>query len=91
MKKESILTKDFEHCFLCHKKAQQTHHVMNAAYRKKSDKYGLIVPLCCECHRLVHDEPSQETNKRLKALAQAEFMMIYSYDVWMHEFHKNYM
>lgn len=91
MELKSIMTDDWEHCFLCGKQAQQIHHVFNKSDKKRSEKFGLLTPLCANCHALVHDEPSQETNKELKKIAQADFMMHYSYAEWMKQFGKNYM
>ena len=46
MEIKSILTTNFDVCYVCGKPRQQFHHVIGAAYRKKSEKYGLIVPIC---------------------------------------------
>lgn len=44
-----------DHCFLCkrnrHAGRLETHHIFGAGNRKLSDKYGLTVTLCEECHR----------------------------------------
>lgn len=87
-----IMTTDFEHCFLCGKPMDQIHHVMGGSkpMRKKSEKYGLFVPLCYICHGRVHDTASPDYYT-LKKIAQADFMMHYSYGRWMNEFGKNYM
>ena len=90
MEIKSIMTKDFEHCFVCGKQAQQWHHVLGAANRKKSEKYGLLIPVCAKCHSNIHDK-SQELNNRLKKEAQADFLMEYSIDLWRKEFGKNYL
>lgn len=38
-------------CFICGRYGQlDTHHIFGAAFRKKSDKYGLTVKLCRACH-----------------------------------------
>ena len=91
MEIKSIITDNFDSCYVCGRPRQQFHHVIGAAYRKKSEKYGLIIPICEKCHSEVHDSPNQELNKRLKAIAEADFIQIYSYEVWMKEFHKNYL
>lgn len=91
MELKSIMTNDWEHCFVCGRQRQQVHHVIGGAYRKKSEKYGLIIPICNECHREVHDAPDQELNKKLKANAQADFMMDHTYAEWMKQFDRNYM
>ena len=90
MELKSIMTKDFEHCFLCGKQAEQWHHVMNKSYKKKSEKYGLLVPLCAKCHAKVHDS-DESLNKELKRIAQADFLMEHSYELWIKEFDKNYI
>ena len=67
------MTKDFEHCFLCGKQAEQWHHVMNKSYKKKSEKYGLLVPLCAKCHAKVHDSDESLNKELKKALENALF------------------
>lgn len=44
-------------CFLCGRNGAEDpldkHHIFGAAYRKKSEKYGLVVDLCHHrCHEL---------------------------------------
>lgn len=40
-----------ERCFLCGRTDWiEHHHIFGGANRKKSTKYGLIVPLCRWCH-----------------------------------------
>lgn len=90
MELKSIMTKDLDTCFLCGKPREQFHHVMNGAYRKKSEKYGLIVPLCHKCHARVHDT-NEEDYRLLKRLAQADFLMEHSNNLWLKEFGKNYL
>lgn len=91
MEIKSIMTDDFDTCYVCGRPRQQFHHVIGAAYRKKSEKYGLIVPICEQCHREVHDSPNQELNRKLKADAESKFLMTYSFETWMREFHKNFI
>lgn len=90
MELKSIMTEDWEHCFLCGKQAQQIHHVMNKSYKKKSEKYGLLVPLCAKCHSKVHDS-DESLNKELKKIAQADFVLKYSGNLWIREFDKNFL
>ena len=90
MEIKSIMTEDFENCFVCGKPAQQWHHVMNKADKKKSEKYGLLIPVCAKCHSRIHDT-DEELNKQIKKIAQADFMMEHSFGLWMKEFGKNYI
>ena len=92
MELKSIMTKDWEHCFLCGKPKHQIHHVMGGSrqIKDKSEKYGLLVPLCYSCHGRVHDQATEDYYQ-LKKIAQADFIMEHSYALWMKEFGKNYL
>ena len=83
------MTDDFEHCYLCGKQSQQWHHIFNKYDKKRSEKFGLLVPLCAECHMRIHDR-DEATNKVLKRTAQIKFEMIYSKELWFSEFKRNY-
>lgn len=46
---------DYRKCFLCHRTETsynrlEVHHIFSGANRKLSEKYGLTVTLCHECH-----------------------------------------
>ena len=89
---ESILTKDFSKCYLCGSYNWiEIHHIFGGAYRKKSTKYKLIVPLCHYCH----NEPpngvhfNKQRDYALKKKAQIEFEKIYGVE-FIKEFGKNY-
>ena len=59
---KSIITQDLEHCYLCGAPEPQIHHIFNGANKKKSEKYGLIIPLCMYHHTGddgVHTVPEQ--------------------------------
>lgn len=90
MELKSIMTNDFEHCFLCGKEAQQWHHVFNKSDKKRSEKYGLLVPLCAKCHSKVHDT-DESLNKELKKVAQNCFIKQHSFSLWVEEFQKSYL
>ena len=67
---ESIITQSTV-CFLCHRPASEMHHCVFGRFRKLSDKYGLVVPLCRECHEIVHRNADRAL--MLKQIAQASF------------------
>lgn len=54
---QSILTKDEENrCFLCGIYGHMdVHHIFGGPCRKVSDRLGLVVHLCRNCHRKVHE------------------------------------
>ena len=82
MKQNSILTNNYESCFICNKQGLlERHHCMFGPNRKLSEKYGLIVPLCMECHRGnkgVHR--NRDLDLYIKKYAQLEFENKYSYE-----------
>ena len=87
-------------CWLCGRNgsgdALELHHVFPGSLRKKSEKYGLVVPLCgSRCHRNGKNSAhkSQETQLRLKQWAQRKAMEEngWSIDDWRKEFGKNYL
>ena len=90
MEIKSIMTDDFEHCFVCGKQAQQWHHVMNKSDKKKSEKYGLLIPVCSKCHAKIHDT-DEELNKQIKKIAQADFLKDHSFADWLRIFGKSYL
>ncbi len=74
----------------------QVHHCIAGAYRKKSDKYNLVVYLCAECHtgsRGVHTtrEGMKWWREYLMPIAQTKFEETYGHDKWMMEFGHNFL
>lgn len=53
----SIIEYDFEDkCFLCGTWGKMdVHHIFGGPVRSVSDRYGLVVHLCRECHTKLHD------------------------------------
>lgn len=50
-----MITNYTELCIFCYQPKQDTHHlVFGRANRKLSDADGLTVPVCRECHELLH-------------------------------------
>lgn len=75
-------------CFFCGKPATETHHlIFGTSARQLSDKDGLFIPICAECHTQsisvkdrIHDNPMAE--KLSKMLGQAIFERNYYKDLW---------
>jgi hypothetical protein len=92
MKVSSIVTDEYNKCFICHSERNlETHHCFFGANRKQSDKYGLTVPLCSYCHRGqngVHH--NHQLDLYIKRYAQLQFEKEYSYEEFMKVFGKNY-
>lgn len=73
---KSIVTEYKEICFFCGRTAESEHHlIFGTAGRELSEKDGLKVPICNNCHnmgevkRRIHDNPMAE--KLSKMLGQA--------------------
>ena len=92
---ESIMQNDRLRCLICLREGNlEEHHVMfGTANRKLSEKYGLKVYLCPECHRTgknsVHSDARQAT--KLKAYAQSCFQLKYTDLDFAKIFGKNYL
>jgi len=85
-----------EKCFLCQRyRPLETHHIFNGANRKLSEKYGLTVRLCSECHRTskysAHND--KHTMSLLKRIGQRKAMDEngWSVDEFIRIFGKNYI
>ena len=84
-------------CFLCGGYgAFECHHIFGGAYRKKSEKYGLVVYLCGNrCHRngktAVHR--SGEQMRRLRRYGQPKAMQEQGWteEDFRREFGKSYL
>lgn len=91
---KSIICDYKDHCFLCGSHRDiEIHHIMGGANRKLSDRYGLTVPLCHECHNEppygAHFNP--EVMNYLKRVGQEAFEREYSHEEWMRIFGRNYL
>jgi hypothetical protein len=71
----------------------EKHHCLaGVANRKLSEKYGLWVMLCHECHTGKHGaQYDKEKNLMLKRDAQFAFERTHTRSEWMKLFGKNYL
>ena len=90
----SIVINDESKCFLCKSTRYiEIHHIYGGAFRKKSTKYGLVVPLCRACH----NEPpygvhfNRERMDQIRAIGQRAFMEHYPDKNFMEEFGRNFL
>lgn len=82
---------EMETCFLCGIHGQLAHHhLIGGPYRKKSDKLGLVVPLCPRCHNKVHS--NRKTMLQLRRYAELRMLKAgWSREEWLREFGKSYL
>ena len=69
MRYTSILTDNYDNCFVCGRRATDMHHIFHGADKKLSEELGCMVPLCRECHNKVHHKGG-ELDRELKEEAQ---------------------
>ena len=88
----SIISKEPK-CFFCSSKDNlQIHHVFGNSLRDKSTKYGLYVFLCQHCHDELHfGKKSRNMTDKLKSVAQEAFERFYPRELFLKEFHANFI
>jgi len=92
--KFSLLTDDLETCYLCGKPATDKHHVFggySTGNRDHSEDDGLVVPLCWNCHRKVHNQPSQQLMYSLKKQGQLAWEEAHPGESFAKRYGKNYV
>lgn len=91
---KSIITDEMDCCFICKTTINlHIHHIFGAFNRKKSTKYGLIVPLCARHHNM-SDEGVHFNKKldiKLKQLAQLKFELNHTREEFIEIFGRNYL
>ncbi len=85
----SILTNDLEHCYICKAKKQDLHELIGGRNRKLSMKYGLVIPVCRKCHRIIEND--ETLKEKWHKVAQKEFKKHYKSENFMQIFGKSYL
>ncbi|MBE6146927.1 MAG: hypothetical protein E7168_01175 [Firmicutes bacterium] len=52
----SLFTDDLEHCIICGKKKDHINEVFPGAFRQRSIKEHMVLPLCSSHHRQIHND-----------------------------------
>ena len=78
-------------CFMCgDMRNLQAHHLLGGSTRKLCDEDKLIIALCFNCHRKLHD--SAALTKQYRQLGQKYYeMKIGTREEWMKRYKKNYL
>ena len=86
---------DQDSCYICGRTGYlEAHHVYKGKNRKNSERYGMKVKLCAECHRGtngVHGKNGSKLDTRLKQEFQHLFEKQYSREKFMQVIGKNYL
>ena len=85
----SILTNDMEHCYICGAKKTHIHEICFGKNRLNSIKYGLVIPVCFNCHVKIHNDINlQEEHHKI---AQKKFNEVYPDLDFVENFKRNYL
>ena len=90
---KSIVQTD-KQCFLCGRETYlERHHIFaGTANRKISEREGLWVWLCHECHTGTDGaQYDHDSNLYLKQVAQMSYEKTHTHDQWMKLIRKNYL
>lgn len=87
---KSIMPFDVNVCIECGGRGTQTHHCIFGKNRKWSEKYGLKIRLCNECHYRLHNQDEQLAMKYRK-MAQEAFEASHSRDEFRKIFGRSYL
>ena len=76
---KNIITTCMNRCYLCGSYQRiEIHHIYSNAFRKKSTRYGLVVPLCYNCHQGTNGVHfNREKMDYLRKLGQIRFEEVY--------------
>jgi translation initiation factor IF-3 len=80
----SILTKNMTRCYICRRPKSSLHEIFRGRNRKNSMKYGLVVPLCSDCHYVVDN--NREESRKLEEKAKKIFVKEYGNEKFLREF-----
>ena len=86
----SVLTDNMDECIFSHTTPVERHHIFGGANRKRSEKYGFVVPLRPDLHpNGVH---AKAIDKVLKQMAQEYYEIYYgTRQEFIKEFGKSYL
>lgn len=94
MAKKLCFIGDTDRCFICKSNySLQKHHIFNGPYKKVSEKYGLLIKVCPNCHTFASNSIHRDSTlrKRLKQIGQERFEQNHSREEFIKEFGKNYL
>ncbi len=66
----SIFTNDMNICIMTGQQGAEPHHIFNKADKERSEKYGFMLPLCADWHRIqpysIHQDQTLWNKYRIK-------------------------
>ena len=88
----SIFTNNLNQCYYCKAPKNDLHEIFGGCRRQVSMKYGLVLPLCRNCHSRIEND--EEIKLEMKKKAELKFFEIYQpfgIDDFIKIFGKNYL
>lgn len=90
----SVFTEDMDHCYFTGAAPVERHHIFGGSNRKRSEKYGFVVPLRPDLHPngVFAGPDAKEIDTKLKTMAQEYYEEHYgTRDDFRREFGKSYL
>lgn len=88
-KRYSIITKDLDKCYICHKKKLDLHEIFRGRNRQTSMKHGLVIPVCRKCHDLIPKD--KILKEELHKIGQKAYEKTHTREEFIATFGKNYL
>lgn len=89
---QSLIDDDVEGiCYLCGRQSAHEHHIFGGPCRKASDRHRLILHLCVDCHRRIHDKGGPEMDFLHEIGQQAYEKNIGTREQFREEFIRSYL
>lgn len=90
----SIVQDDWEHCYFpdCSNRPTDTHHLFGGARRKHSERDGLKIHVCRQCHIEIHEgEACFYLQTILHKVGQRRFEETRTREEFMERYGRNYL
>lgn len=94
MAKKLSFIGDTDRCFICKTNYNlEKHHIMNGPYKKASEKHGLLIKVCPNCHTQAPGSIHRDSvfRKELKKMGQRIFEQKHTREEFVKEFGQNYL
>lgn len=84
----SLFTSNLNICIVCSNPKEHLHEVFFGSNRQVSMKYGLVIPVCFKCHRMIHNDSDLQDMWHIRG--QELFEKVYPSLDFVSIFGKNY-
>ena len=81
---------DSDYCYICGHWGGEWHHIMNGAFRERSEEDRLMIRVHRQCHQFIHEHPVTAWNLKRKAQRNYE-RYIGTHEQWMERYKTDYL